>query len=123
MFVQTWNKYLPVIRILLKRSVTADQRLDMDKNDFQRASGGKKVKFAFLIRFTKGRFNSSDAPTQLIKDFAAALQQNEAIYDFLKKSEIEFSMSSSFQLLIKNVTPAEAEATGDVESSVNNDEA
>ena len=47
MFLQTWSKYLPVIKILLKRSINAQQTLDMNSTDFQRASGGKKVKFTF----------------------------------------------------------------------------
>ena len=62
MFVQTWNKYLPVIRILLKRSANAEQRLDMNKSDFQRAAGGKKVKFTFSILLTKGRLTGILVP-------------------------------------------------------------
>ena len=42
MFLQTWNRYLPVIKILLKRSVNAEQTLDMNSSDFQRASVEKK---------------------------------------------------------------------------------
>jgi hypothetical protein len=42
MFVQTWIKYLPVIKILLKRSVNGDQTLAMNASDFQRAAGGRK---------------------------------------------------------------------------------
>ena len=34
MFVQTWNKYLPVIKILLKRSVQGEQTLEMNSSDF-----------------------------------------------------------------------------------------
>jgi hypothetical protein len=55
MFLQTWNKYLPVIKILLKRSVNGEQTLDMNSSDFQRASGGKKVKFTFSIPLIRGR--------------------------------------------------------------------
>ena len=48
MFLQTWNRYLPVIKILLKRSVNAEQTLDMNSSDFQRASGGKKIKYTLV---------------------------------------------------------------------------
>jgi len=34
MFTQTWKKYLPVILIMLKRSVNGDQSLSMNHTDF-----------------------------------------------------------------------------------------
>ena len=47
MFTQAWNKYLPVIRILMKRSVNGPQKLDTNRTDFERAAGGRKLKFTF----------------------------------------------------------------------------
>src|SRR6266480_4920321 len=106
MFFQTWNKYLPVIRILLKRSVSAEQTLDMNKSDFQRASGGKKVKFTFSIVLTKGRLTGIINPPPLAKDLVAILQEDSVANKFLRQNELEFTMNSSFQLQIKNNTPA-----------------
>ncbi len=106
MFFQTWNKYLPVIRILLKRSVSAEQTLDMNKSDFQRASGGKKVKFTFSIVLTKGRLTGIINPPPLAKDLVAILQEDSVANKFLRQNELEFTMNSNFQLQIKNNTPA-----------------
>ena len=106
MFVQTWNKYLPVIRILLKRSANAEQTLDMNKSDFQRAAGGKKVKFTFSIVLTKGRLTGILNPPPLAKDLVTLLQEDSVANKFLRQNELEFTMNSSFQLLIKNNTPA-----------------
>jgi hypothetical protein len=106
MFIQTWNKYLPVIRILLKRSVNADQTLDMNQSDFQRASGGKKVKYTFSILLIKGRLRATEAPPPLAKDLVTVLQQDDVAFSFLRKNELEFAMNNSFQLVIKNKTPA-----------------
>jgi hypothetical protein len=106
MFFQTWNKYLPVIRILLKRSVSAEQTLDMNKSDFQRASGGKKVKFTFSIVLTKGRLTGIISPPPLAKDLVAILQEDSVANKFLRQNELEFTMNSNFQLQIKNNTPA-----------------
>ena len=106
MFVQTWNKYLPVIRILLKRSVNAEQTLDMNKSDFQRASGGKKVKFTFSFVLVKGRLSGIINPPPLAKDLITILQEDSVANKFLRQSELEFTMNSSFQLQIKNNTPA-----------------
>jgi hypothetical protein len=105
MFIQTWNKYLPVIKILLKRSVNAAQTLDMNKSDFQRAAGGKKVKFTFSIVLIKGRIRGLDNPPPLAKDLVTALQQDDTTNSFIRENELEISMNSDFQLLIKNTTP------------------
>ena len=107
MFIHTWNKYLPVIKILLKRSVNAQQTLDMNKSDFERAAGGKKVKFSFSIELLKGRLRASDNPTQLVKDFVAAMAQDQTTNQFIRQSDLHFDMSNNFKLAIKNTTPVE----------------
>src|SRR6266404_6311272 len=110
MFIPTWNKYLPIIKILLKRSVNAEQTLDMNKTDFQRAAGGRKAKFTFSMLLVKGRPQNMQAPPPLAKDLVTVLQQDDTTYKFIRQQELELSMNSSFQLMIKNCTPpAESE--------------
>ena len=75
MFIQTWSKYLPVIRILLKRSAKEQQTLDMNKSDFQRATGGKKVKFIFSVTLVNGRPREIENISPLAKDLISVLQQ------------------------------------------------
>jgi hypothetical protein len=106
MFLQTWSKYIRVIRILLKRSVKEEQTLDMNKSDFQRAAGGKKIKFTFSFTIVNGRPRETENLSPLAKDLISSLQQDEICYQFIKQKEIGFSMNSSFQLFIKNNTPA-----------------
>jgi hypothetical protein len=105
MFVQTWNKYLPVIRILLKRSLNGDQSLAMNQSDFQRAAGGKKVKYIFSISLLNTRIRGAESTTPLAADLVTALQQDSVTNKFLRENEADFSMNNSFQLSIKNVTP------------------
>ncbi|HEV8287364.1 MAG TPA: hypothetical protein VGQ09_23820 [Chitinophagaceae bacterium] len=105
MFIPTWNKYLPVIKILLKRSINAEQTLDMNRTDFQRAAGGKKVKFTFSIALTKGRVNGIETPSPLAKDLITVLQQDDTTHKLLRQYEFELSMNGDFQLHIKNSTP------------------
>jgi len=117
MFIQTWNKYLPIIKILFKRSVTADQTLDMNSTDFQRAAGGRKVKYSFSITLVKGRIQNVDNPPPLAKDLVTALQEDDVTRSFIRQSELALSMNSSFQLLIKNVTPSAAEPQAEEENN------
>jgi hypothetical protein len=105
MFLQIWSKYLPVIKILLKRSVNAEQTLDMNSTDFQRASGGKKVKFNFSVQLVKGRGQAGENFPPIAKDLVSVLQQDNTTYRFLQQNEVEIGVNSAFQLYIKNNTP------------------
>lgn len=107
MFLHTWTKYLPVIKILLKRSVNAEQTLDMNSSDFQRASGGKKVKFTFSVQLIKGRTQAGDNPPPIAKDLVSLLQQDKITHRFLQQNELEIAVNSDFQLYIKNNTTVE----------------
>jgi hypothetical protein len=106
MFIQTWNKYLPIIKILLKRSVHSEQTLDMNSTDFQRAAGGRKVKYSFAILLVKGRPQNIDAPPPVAKDLIAALQQDDVSNKFIRQNQLEINMTSGFKLHIRNTTPA-----------------
>ncbi len=105
MFVQTWNKYLPVLKILLKRSLVSDQTLAMNASDFQRAAGGRKVKFSFSVTLHKARLQMKDNPPPIAKEFVSILQQDFTIRKFIENYDLEFSLNSNLQLIIKNVTP------------------
>src|SRR5690349_19234261 len=106
MFTQTWKKYLPVIALLLKRSSKGDQSLAMNHTDFERAAGGKKIKYSFAsLRLNNGRMGTNEKLTPLAKEFGQLLAENELTRDLIKGQQLEFSMTNDFQLSIKNSTP------------------
>ena len=120
MFSQVWKKYLPVIVILMKRSINGEQTLDMNPSDFQRAAGGRKIKYSFAnLHLTNGRINNMVKHLPLAKEFATVMQEDEITRKLLQHKLFEFSMNNSCQLSIKNSTPpSEQEAL-----SEENDEA
>jgi hypothetical protein len=125
MFTQTWKKYLPVIAILLKRSANGEQTLSLNHTDFQRAAGGRKIKFSFSnLQLNNGRINTTGKHTPVARELAEVLQENEQTRKLLQKQQLEFAMSGDFQMVIKNNTPpveAEPEAAPEEisESSAN----
>jgi hypothetical protein len=116
MFFQAWNKYLPIIKILMKRSPAGDQTLDMNKTDFERAAGGRKAKFTFNVMLHKGRIQNVSAPPPVSKDLATILQEDEMTRVLVRQFDYQFSMNASFQLTIKNLTPAEESAADNAEA-------
>ncbi len=113
MFVPTWNKYLPVLKILMKRSVSSEQTLAVNASDFQRAAGGRKVKFSFSITVHKGRLQTQDKPPPIAREFVSVLQQDQQVNQLIRQHDIEFSFTNNFQLSIKNITPPPVEVTAD----------
>lgn len=106
MFVQIWSKYLPVIILLMKRSEKGEQVLDMNRTDFQRATGGKKIKLSFPeLILEKGRLNPQAKYSVLAVDLASLIQENEQSRKLIKEKRFEFSMNSDFQLTIRSYTP------------------
>jgi hypothetical protein len=106
MFSQTWSKYMPVIRILIKKSAGSDQVLNMNSTDFIRATGGRKIKFSFDMQLMNGQLVESARQTPVAKEFALLLQEDEQARKLIKHQKLGFAMNNSFQLSIKNHTPA-----------------
>ena len=124
MFSQVWKKYLPVIVILMKRSVNGDQSLSMNPSDFQRAAGGRKIKYSFAnLQLINGRINNTVKHQPLAREFAVTLQEDEIIRKMLQQKHFEFSMNNSFQLSIKNNTPPAEPVAGESDETVNTDDA
>ena len=105
MFLQTWKKYLPVIVLLMKRSGKTEQVLDMNYTDFERATGGKKIKLAFSdLQVGNGGNRHGTKQSILATDLSQALVENEKSEKLIRDQLFEFAMNSDFQLTIKNIT-------------------
>ena len=105
MYTHIWNKYLPIIKILLKKSGTAEQTLDLNRIDFERAGSGRKAGYKFNIAFSKGRVTNVISGSPLAADLAAVLQQDGVMKNLLGENDYELILNTRFQLTIKNVTP------------------
>lgn len=105
MFIQLWNKYLPVIKILLKRSANGEQTLSMNKTDFERAAAGKKLKHTFKVFIRDGKLENAPKQSQLVKQLHTALLEDDITKQLLKQQEYQFILNTNFQLVIRNCNP------------------
>ena len=111
MYAQIWTKYLPIIRILLKRTRQESQVLDLNRIDFERMGSGRKAGYKFTIEFTRGRVSNLISSSALASDLALVMLEDKPTKEFLEGGEYTVSLNTKFQLLLKNVTPvAEEEA-------------
>ena len=105
MYTYIWNKYLPVIRILLKKSATGDQLLNLNRDDFERAGTGRKAGYKFTIAYTDGKVSNVISGSDLASHLAAAMLEDDATKAILRTGQFEVILNTKFQLIIKNTTP------------------
>ena len=103
MHTQIWNKYLPIIKILLKRSASGDQLLDLNLTDFERAGIARKSGYKFTIQFSNGRVDNVISAVPLAKDLANALMEDASVKELLLKNDYQVSMNPKYQIGIKFV--------------------
>lgn len=116
MYLQTWNKYLPVIRILLKRSATGPQQMGLSRIDFE--TGGsrtRKLTCSFNIQLERGRLVTL-SQSITVKNLLEVLQQDDAVAQLMRENMYEITLNSSFQLSISNITPVVEEALAETEA-------
>ena len=112
MFSQTWKKYLPVISILIKRTAQGEQMLALNNTDFDRAAGGRKIKYSFNhLQLNKGRNNTDVKHTPFAKEFSVILQEDENVQKLLATLQLEFSLNNQLQLRIRNTAVEEVTTT------------
>jgi hypothetical protein len=101
-YLSVWNKYLPIIRILLKRSATEDQVLDINRIDVERVGGTRKSGYRFMVNFVNGRPDALFSGNDIVQTFISVLQTDETINNHLVKNDYTFTFTSKYQLQIKN---------------------
>ncbi len=110
MFSQIWKKYLPLIAILIKRSATAVQTVTLNQTDFERAAGGRKIKYSFThLQLNKGRINTEVKHSPFAKEFSVVMQEDENIQRLLAAASLEFSLNNQFLLTVRNTAPVAEE--------------
>ena len=109
MYTYIWNKYLPVIRILLKKSSAGDQLLSLNREDFERAGTGRKAGYKFVIAFTDGKVSNVISGSELASHLASAMLEDEPTKAVLRTGQFEVILNTKFQLTIKNTTPQQVE--------------
>lgn len=116
MYIQVWKKYLPIIRILMKRAVSSNQTLDMNRIDFERAGSGRKAGYKFNIEFFQARVANVISGSPLAVDLAMVMLQDPAAKELFEKDDYKLSLNTKFQLIIE-CFPRNAEIPSKAESN------
>ena len=101
MLTNIWKKYLPVIKILLKRSSKqGEQLLAINQSDFERAGLARKSGNKFSLLFKKGKVDNVIMPSPVAAELASGLLQNEETKVLLAEHDYRIALDTKYQLHI-----------------------
>jgi hypothetical protein len=104
MYTHIWLKYLPIIRILLKKTTAGEQTLNLNRIDFERAGIARKAGYKFTIEYKNGKVGNVISTSPLAMDLAAVMLEDATIKNLFAANNYEVSLNTKFQLSIKNCT-------------------
>ncbi len=96
----------------MKKSVSEDQVLDLNRVDFERAGTGRKAGYKFTIEFTDGKVGNVISGSTLAMHLASVMMEDDGAKEIIRDKNYEVSLNTKFQLSIKNITPEDAGKTG-----------
>lgn len=104
MFSITWNKYMPVIRILMKKAGTGgEQVLAMNQTDFNRAAGGRKIKYTFQVKIRRGRLQDAAKASAIALELLDVISNDETTRQLIRENDYDLQMNNQYQLTISHI--------------------
>lgn len=85
----------------MKRSVNEDQKLDLNRIDFERAGSGRKAGYKFTIEFFKGTVANVISGSPLAPDLATVMLGDPVVKGLFQNNDYIISLNTKFQLSIQ----------------------
>ena len=101
-FLALWTKYLPVIRILLKKSINNEQMVSVGKMELRAADNRKNANYSFNLEIVKGKMQNKIASAPIGKDLFTILSGDSTVTDFMRHKNITMSIGSTALLKIES---------------------
>lgn len=103
MYTNVWSKYLPIIRIVMKRSLVAEQVLALNAPDFERAGMKRKSGYKFSFALKDGKLKNVIIDVPLASSLATVLLEDKAVSELIQSKEFFLSLSPKYELTIRHV--------------------
>jgi len=101
-FLSIWAKYLPAIRILLKKSVIEGQEISLGKLELQSVDNRKNANFSFSLEISKGKVENNIGTAPIGKDLFSVLSGDSIIKSFMDDKNISIQMTRASLLTLKS---------------------
>jgi hypothetical protein len=100
-YLTTWKRYMPVIRLHLKKSLNEDQQFKLNITDFESAGDRGKSGYTFNITMENGKVINNISGSAVARDLYEAIKTDEAVKALLQDKSVKISVGKSFMLSIK----------------------
>jgi hypothetical protein len=100
-YLTTWKRYLPVIRLHIKKSFVEDQQFKLNIQDFESAGDRGKSGYTFNIQMENGKVTNNISGSPVARDLYEALKSDDVIKGMLQDKSVKISVGKSFILSIK----------------------
>ena len=108
-YLSIWKKYLPVIRILLKKSIAEEQPLTINKIDFETVGEKGGSGYSFNLEIDHGKVMKGISGTTVARDLFKTLKDDTLVKEFMTDKKIRIRMSKSYMLNIKSTVVEKTE--------------
>lgn len=102
-YLNLWKKYLPIIRILLKKSLNNNEELQLNRMEFETVGGRDLSGYCFNLEIKNGKVSNDISGTAVARDLYQVLNNDKMLIEFFKERRIKFSMGRSFILKIGTI--------------------
>lgn len=103
LYVNLWKKYLPVIRILLKKSATEEQQLGLNRSEFEATGSRDKAGYFFNLELSNLKGANDISGSAVARDLKDVLIQSSNIKEILRGGHYKLNLDSSFTLHIRKI--------------------
>jgi hypothetical protein len=100
-YITTWRKYIPVIRLHLKKSLSEEQSFKLNITDFESAGDRGKSGYTFNLTMENGKVTNNISGSAVARDLYEALKEDEIIKGILQDKAVKISVGKTFVLSIK----------------------
>jgi hypothetical protein len=98
LYTQLWKKYLPVIRLLLKKTTDGEQKLQLYKHEFEATGARNKLGYIFSLELLDGKPLYKSNNSAVSHDLYSLISENEAITSWMKNQHVKISVNRACEM-------------------------
>lgn len=99
-YIALWKKYLPVIKIQLKKSSAKSQTLDMNRIEFESAGDRDLSAYTFNLEIQNGKVTNDISGSAVARDLFKVLTADKESNEFLSDKTVKINMGKAFKLTL-----------------------
>lgn len=102
-YLYLWLKYADVIRVLLKKTDTENQKLQLYKHEFEQGGRHPGANISFSLDLINGKALNIVSSTGIARDLWQVLYSDAASKNLLKDRKIKISIGKTFELQFEKI--------------------